>query len=232
MLSSNIRTNLQSYNSSNLYSFPAKNSSSSFNISFGQTTIPDFLRNPKIEAIMDEIANEPLEHGIVCTKEGKILGKWIGTQYDVPKKLEEMNQMDMIIEQNPGALFIHNHPLLDEQGHPFAITIIDLVTSILKNLGDPTPENYLYLSAVVAVHPTIDGKRTFSAFVPKSPDTLIDRHKEINSAWVNYNLNCSSFGFNKDQLDNSAVARHKFNAQLASLVGLDYINTYFDDYTQ
>lgn len=82
--------------------------------------------HPFIKQTMMKLANCEIEHGVIFTKDARLIKETIGTVSCPFKSKEEHSKvLNFAAENYPGFIFIHNHPSLDKHRQPLPITLAD-----------------------------------------------------------------------------------------------------------
>lgn len=105
---------------------------------------------PFIKEHMKRISSCNVEHGLVFTKEGALIGReFIGDKHTLPINEE----LDELIEKHPGCIVIHNHPHMCNKGQALPVTFADAFYIGCRGASE-----------IVATHP--DGTYSSAKWLP------------------------------------------------------------------
>ena len=83
--------------------------------------------HPFIQQAMKRLAEYKIEHGVIFTREGRLILETAGTKIPPYRPYKDIDKQEVIrlCKANPGHIYLHNHPNLDRLGQPKPITIAD-----------------------------------------------------------------------------------------------------------
>lgn len=80
--------------------------------------------HPNIQAAMKRLAEYKVEHGIIFTKDGRLILETSGTKHK-PFSDKLNSKVSELCEKNPRHIYLHNHPSVDKSGHAKPVTLVD-----------------------------------------------------------------------------------------------------------
>ena len=172
------------------------------------SSIDDSDYHPNIKAAMKRIAKEPVEHGILFARSGRLIKETIGDKQYPFRSEQEEEDFNKLAEQYPGHIFLHNHPNLDKKGNPLPITYADAFKAA-----------YHDASEAIAVHPD----ETFSSVKCLPNEDKFNGSSCYGFRYLLYELVSEN---NVDKYNEYGKCRDELWRQNEKELGIIYTNTY------
>lgn len=187
-------------------------------INFGSAKVPKTVSkfisieksdyHPFIKETMKRLTEYDVEHGIIFTRDGRLMKEVIGDK-ESPFSSFDWRVFSDIMRQTPGSIFLHNHPDMDILGKPRPVTFQDAFYAAAADASE-----------VIAVHP--DGTYSSIKCLPHEEKFSCHSHDKFSIILLSFNADiveaCNKFG----------KVREEFIRNRAKEAGIIYTNTYTD----
>lgn len=157
-----------------------------------------------IKEAMKRLSTYNIEHGIIFTKDGRLIKESMGDNKCAFLTQNEQNDFMNLAKSYPEWILLHNHPNMDSFGKPNPITIPDAFISMSYNASES-----------IVVHP--DGSYSSVKCLPNEKN------------FTTKSLSAISFLMYKgrpENYDTSGKIRDEFWRNNANKLGVIYTNTY------